>query len=319
MIKSFYIIVNSHANFGNAKKQWQQIKQYLDEHKINYRSQETATKGDAKQFAMSFLKSLKYNDFDKYVILVIGGTGTLNEVLTGIKDANKTNIPISFISVGQHHQFANQIGIAHNPITALKQTLNATEAENYSLVQYYESNHEETGYFLDSYLIGLEATLSSIRNKNHHSWMNSHFKWLSNFNSICKAYYNSLDSFDVTLRIGHQYKKYKKAFLLNLYNHTHETDFSKNDNSLEIVIIDKINIFTFLLLLLSSHFYNSYKLPFIHSYHTDNVHITVNSLEQTQIDSRDIGGKYNDLYLKIVEYPFWLNIDSVSLDERRKK
>lgn len=316
-MKSFYIIVNEHANYGNAKKDWQKIKAQLDKLQIDYRSQKTTKEGDAKEICISFLQGLNYSAFDKYVILVIGGTSTLNEVLTGIKEADVTDLPLSFISVGRHHTFADEIGIARDPLIALKQILNTTEAERYSLVQYYESNHEETGYFLNNYFIGLPATLSKIQNNENHSWLRDHIKWFADFINICKAYYNNLDSFKVNLRIRNKYKFYKKVFAVVLYNHAHEADFSNDNDPIELLLIDRVNIFTFLFFLLFSRFSNPLKLSFVHQFKANNLHLTVTSLEQTEIDNREIGGKYNDLYLKMVDYPLWINVDSVSISERR--
>ena len=110
-----------------------------------------------------------------------------------------------------------------------------------------------------------------------------------------------------------------RAFIVNLQNRTQESDFSNNDQPIEITIVDRVNIFLFLIFVATRKFGDPTKLPFVHHWRTDNLHITVNSLEQTQVDCRELGGKYNDLYLKLINYPFWINADSVSLEERRQK
>ena len=318
-MKSFYVIANPHANLGKSQKDWEQIQKYLDEHAVDYRATETSVAGDAQANIQAFLKNLDYADYEKYVVLVIGGNGTLNEVLTGIKEADVHDLPLAFICTSSHHQFADQLGIAPNPLVALKQILNATDAVQYSLIQYYESNHEETGYFLDNYSIGMAANLANLRSREHHHWLRTHCRWLANVIDICKAYYNSADAFSATLRIGHKYKFYKRAFIVNLQNRTQESDFSNNDQPIEVTIVDRVNIFLFLIFVATRKFGDPTKLPFVHHWRTDNLHITVNSLEQTQVDCRELGGKYNDLYLKLISYPFWINADSVSLEERRQK
>lgn len=318
-MKSFYVIANPHANLGKSQKDWEQIQKYLDENDVDYQATETNIAGDAQTHIQAFLKNLDYSDYEKYVVLVIGGNGTLNEVLTGIKETNVHDLPLAFICTSKHHQFADQLGIAHNPLVALKQILNTTEAIQYSLIQYYESNHEETGYFLDKYSIGMAASLASIHSSDHKHWLRTHCHWLVNIIDICKAYYNSADAFNVTLRIGHKYKFYKRAFIVNLQNRTQESDFSNNDQPIEITIVDRVNIFLFLILIATRKFSHSPKFPFVHHWRTDNLHITVNSLEQTEVDCRELGGKYNDLYLKLINYPFWINADSVPLKERRQK
>lgn len=318
-MKSFYVIANPHANLGKSQEDWESIQKYLNEHNVDYQAVETSVAGDAQAIVQAFLKNLDYTDYEKYVILVIGGNGTLNEVLTGIKETDVYDLPLAFICTSEHHQFANRLGIAPNPLIALKQVLNTTEAVQYSLIQYYESNHEKTGYFLNNYSIGMVANLATIRSRERHPWLRTHFRWLANIINICKAYYNSADAFSATLRIGHKYKFYKRAFIVNLQNQTQESDFSSTDQPIEITIVDRVNLFLFLILIIVRKFGNPSKLPFVHHWQTDNLHITVNSLEQTQIDCRELGGKYNDLYLKLINYPFWINADSVSLEERRQK
>ena len=165
----------------------------------------------------------------------------------------------------------------------------------------------------------MAANLANLRSREHHHWLRTHCRWLANVLDICKAYYNSADAFSATLRIGHKYKFYKRAFIVNLQNRTQESDFSNNDQPIEVTIVDRVNIFLFLIFVATRKFGDPTKLPFVHHWRTDNLHITVNSLEQTQVDCRELGGKYNDLYLKLINYPFWINADSVSLEERRQK
>ena len=118
-MKSFYVIANPHANSGKSQKDWKQIQKYLDEHAVDYRATETSVAGDAQANIQTFLKNLDYADYEKYVVLVIGGNGTLNEVLTGIKEADVHDLPLAFICTSSHHQFADQLGIATSMIYRL--------------------------------------------------------------------------------------------------------------------------------------------------------------------------------------------------------
>ena len=98
-MKSFYVIANPHANLGKSQKNWEQIQNYLDEHAVDYQATETSVAGDAQTNIQAFLKNLDYADYEKYVVLVIGGNGTLNEVLTGIKEADVHDLPLAFICI----------------------------------------------------------------------------------------------------------------------------------------------------------------------------------------------------------------------------
>lgn len=317
-MKSFFVIANPYASSENSKNDWNSIKKYLTEHNISFQTCVTKSVGDAKNAIQDFVQNLERNRYDEYVVLVVGGNDTLNEVLTGIKESDIYDFPLAFICTGKHHQFADQLGIARSPIVALRQILNATDPIRYSLVQYYESNHEKTGYFINNYSIGMNANLANLHKMRSNSWINQHFPWMEWLIDVCKTYYNSADGFKVTLRIGNKYQFYKRSFIVYIQNLTQEQDFSYSKCPIKVTIVDRVNIFIFLITAILFKFnLNFKKLPFIHCYHSNNLHISISELEQTQIDCQNLGGQYNDLYLKLINYPFWIDATSVSVEERK--
>lgn len=318
-MKSFYVIANPYANSENSQNDWDLIREYLTQHDVHFQSSLTNAVGDAKKCIQNFIENLDNTNYDEYVVLVVGGNDTLNEVLNGIKEKDICNLPLAFICTGKHHQFADQLGISRSPVVALRQILNTTDPIEYSLIQYYESNHEKTGYFINDYSIGMTANLANIHEMRSNSWISKHFHWMTWIIDICKTYYNNADGFKITLRIDNKYQFYKRAFIVNIQNLTQEKNFSYSHSPIKITIVDRVNIFIFLILVVLYKFnFDFDKLPFIHHYQSDKLHISINALEQTRIDCQNLGGKYNDLYLKLVNYPFWINADSVSVEERHK-
>ncbi len=73
----------------------------------------TKYKGDATEY----VSSLNNDDFE--LIVVCGGDGTLNEVITGLMD-NKLNIKLGYIPSGTLNEWSNGLKISRNIETAAK-------------------------------------------------------------------------------------------------------------------------------------------------------------------------------------------------------
>lgn len=67
-------------------------------------------------------------DEDTDIIVVSGGDGTLNEVITGLLKSNKT-LPVGYIPTGSTNDFASSIGISQNPVIAAEAIINGTPFE----------------------------------------------------------------------------------------------------------------------------------------------------------------------------------------------
>ncbi len=62
------------------------------------------------------------------IIVVSGGDGTLNEVITGLLKSNKT-LPVGYIPTGSTNDFASSIGISQDPKTAAEAIINGAPFE----------------------------------------------------------------------------------------------------------------------------------------------------------------------------------------------
>ncbi len=62
------------------------------------------------------------------IIVVSGGDGTLNEVITGLLKSNKT-LPVGYIPTGSTNDFASSIGISQDPKTAAENIVNGAPFE----------------------------------------------------------------------------------------------------------------------------------------------------------------------------------------------
>lgn len=113
-MKKAYIIVNPTAGKSQAERFFLSIIQNLQNGGYECTSRLTEKSGDAKDFANEAALSGKYD-----VVVAIGGDGTYNEVVSGIKDSGK-DIPIGYIPAGSTNDFADTLGLStYMPLAAL--------------------------------------------------------------------------------------------------------------------------------------------------------------------------------------------------------
>ncbi len=114
----YHIITNPTS--GRKKNNYKKIKgvfEYLDEKKIEYKLYKSEYYRHPQKLAEEITSSNKEGS-----IIVIGGDGTFNEVLNGIKDLSKWKIGL--IPAGSGNDFASIIGFDNKkPVESLKKIL----------------------------------------------------------------------------------------------------------------------------------------------------------------------------------------------------
>lgn len=327
-LKTFFIIVNPDANQGKAAEVWKKIEQVLQTRQIKYEAHLTNHSGHTEKLIHLKFAKLQPEQAKDYVVLTLGGDGTLNESLNALKKNAPIEIPLAFIPVGKNNSFAKGIKISEDPLVALDQVLAATEPTYYDIGEYQETTHDEQGYFLSAFGIGLDAyTISLNANIHKHVRLQKillklHLHFLAYLVNILTAFVNQ-EAFSVTLRIGEKYEFFKHARLVNIANHPYfengiilSPKADVTDHKLDLIIADDLGFFKFLALSIAIYFKKQLKLPYLHHYKDKNIHLIINSLEFGQIDGEEIGNKYYDIFFKTTKYPFWINIQGVPVTKR---
>jgi len=98
----YLLIVNPHAGNGRAKQVFERIQKLESFRSIEQKTLFTNAPGDGKALAANYTKDRRV----KHVI-VIGGDGTMHEVMNGW---TSREVPISFIPAGSGNDFARGIG-----------------------------------------------------------------------------------------------------------------------------------------------------------------------------------------------------------------
>ena len=95
------IIVNNGAGTGSAVAVWKETKEYLQENGISYNAYLTRYEKHAVKLAGQICGKIPQGPI---YLLVVGGDGTINEVLNGITDFDRVRLGV--IPTGSGNDFA---------------------------------------------------------------------------------------------------------------------------------------------------------------------------------------------------------------------
>ncbi len=109
----YYFIVNISGGSGKVKKTWVRVREELKRRNVLYKAFRTKSPEHAKVLA----GKISELDDDDIHMVVIGGDGTINEVINGIKAFDR--ITFSVIPSGSGNDFARGLGISKDPVKAL--------------------------------------------------------------------------------------------------------------------------------------------------------------------------------------------------------
>lgn len=157
-------IVNPGSGLGKGYRVWKHIKEYLDKKKIAYQLHITEKSGCAKDFA----RELSNMESEEEIrLIIIGGSGTVNEVLEGILISDR--LVLAHIPTGFSNDLAKGMRLENSPIKALKRILKQKEVGyvDYGVMNWGESKHRR---FLVSSGIGLDGEVAKYMMdlKKHH-------------------------------------------------------------------------------------------------------------------------------------------------------
>ena len=111
----YYCIVNPSARSGKGKEIWESLEKRFIDKKIEYKVVYTKGPGHATKLATQITE--KISDKNGYAelpikIVVMGGDGTLNEAINGIKDFDNTLV--GYIPIGSSNDFSRDLDYPKN-------------------------------------------------------------------------------------------------------------------------------------------------------------------------------------------------------------
>lgn len=148
----FYFIVNPHACSDQGMDIWKKAEEILAAEKVEYEVFFTKYTGHAKELAKQIaVLSLPCT------LTVLGGDGTLNEVIDGLAQTDFSRITLGYIPTGSGNDFARGLGISSNVTACMNSILSPSD---YALVDVGMSRTSAgKHYFLVSSGIGYDADI----------------------------------------------------------------------------------------------------------------------------------------------------------------
>ncbi len=115
----YHIIVNPASRSGRGAKIWSKVQPVLDKKGIKYEVLLSRKAGHVIRLARDLSASLLTADPDLCLkLIVLGGDGTLNETLQGIKDLGR--VQIGYIPTGSSNDLARDLRLPKDPIQILE-------------------------------------------------------------------------------------------------------------------------------------------------------------------------------------------------------
>jgi YegS/Rv2252/BmrU family lipid kinase len=165
----YYFIINPSSGSGRGGIVWNTVKEELDRLKVSYRAFRLSGRGEAKRLAAAICTRAAHAPC---TIVVVGGDGTINEVIDGL--TNFDQITFGCIPTGSGNDFVRGLGLTRDPIEALHAILSPQEISriNIGMVS-CEPSHS----FIVSGGIGFDAAVCDAVQTSRLKKLLNRFHW----------------------------------------------------------------------------------------------------------------------------------------------
>ena len=152
-----YFIVNTTSRSGKGMAVWKRVKSVLKNEEVSFKGYETKYEKHATELA----HKITAKDEEKIELVVVGGDGTINEVLNGIVDFSRVRFGV--IPTGSGNDFARGLGIKQKPEEIIKFIINNDNCKSIDIGKVIW-NETESRLFAISAGIGLDAIVCKKTN-----------------------------------------------------------------------------------------------------------------------------------------------------------
>ena len=147
----YHFIVNLKSRTGKAKKIWEDLREVLEERQVPYILHQTKYAGHAIEISRSLVKS----EEAPVKIVILGGDGTFNEVINGVRDFSK--VELGYIPTGSGNDLARGLELPVEPIDNLNRILDSKTLFSMDLGCLSWDDGECKKYFAVSTGVGVDA------------------------------------------------------------------------------------------------------------------------------------------------------------------
>lgn len=171
------VIINPNAGRQKGRKEWNHIAELLKKYDLPFKASFTAGPGHATELTCAAI------DAGARRFIVVGGDGTMNEVVNGI--FGKHNIPtrefvLGMISVGTGNDWGRMFSVPNDYEGAVQTIRNGkTFFQDAGLVRFYQNEKQSSRYFINIAGLGFDAVVvrkSNMQKLNKRSGAVVYFK-----------------------------------------------------------------------------------------------------------------------------------------------
>lgn len=299
------LLVNETAGNGNAKTAFNKTKQILDTQHISYQVMKSNYPGELINLARNYANQ-DHNEND--YLIVIGGDGSFNQALNGIKKSNHPFTPLSYLPAGTGNDFARAANISSDPKKLVQNLLSHPHFQQVDCGKFRTSQKNDWNYFVNNFGIGFDAYV--VHKSNHEQ-----FKKFLNKINLGKLIYasnivnalHSQDTFKVQVKTDSAKYSFNDAYFVTTTNHPYFgggiailPKANIHSHVLDTVIVEKPALSKFIRLFLhllkdGSHVND----PQFHYVEAKEIHVKTESPEYGQIDGEDTKKQLFDLEFQI--------------------
>lgn len=310
MVRFYTFLINPAAGNGHVKKVWPSLEKYLDSQQVNYAVQYTTHPGHASELVKEINRI-----HPQAIIVVMGGDGTLHEVLNGLQQNNLEHT-LAYIPCGSGNDFARGANISADPLVALKKILHQTTPTLIDIGFYKDLNHQNYSFFTNNLGIGFDASIVFCANHSYIKRLLNKYRlgFLAYAFSFFKAFLRQR-TFTVNVKTNQRSYTFKHAFLCTITNHPYfgggvclMPKAKLNDGKLDLVIIEKFTTIRFLLIFLlmilpkQLHVYSKK----VHHFQAEEFEISTNARNHCHADGEDLPKDYYHLTFCVKKQKFLL-------------
>ena len=146
----YAFIVNPNARSGLGKKVWTDLEAILKKKDIDYQVYFTKYQKHATKITAKIT-----SDGEEHTVVALGGDGTVNEVVNGIRNFDKTIF--GYIPIGSSNDFARGLLLPKDPIEALHTILDCPNLHSMNIGELHYKDKER--HFAVSAGIGFDADI----------------------------------------------------------------------------------------------------------------------------------------------------------------
>ncbi len=160
--KEWLVIVNPNAGVGKGGRDWDEISKLLEKHEFEFEAVFT----EKRNHAINLVQEKIREGYEK--IIVVGGDGTMNEVVNGIfiqKHLPTTDIKLGMISVGTGNDWVRTFDVPVNYEEAIKVIkAEKTFIQDAGKIKYYSETIKMKRYFVNMAGLGFDAIVAQRTN-----------------------------------------------------------------------------------------------------------------------------------------------------------